>query len=115
MTTNKARSLRRSQTHAEAVLWQRLRANQIGAKFRRQHPFGPYVLDFYCERAHLIIEVDGGQHFELAVEERDATRTRYLESAGLHVLRFTNLEVLLETASVLDAIWVATKAYNPSP
>ena len=102
----RVRSLRRSSTDAEALLWRFLRARQVaGAKFRRQHQFGLYILDFYCEKARLAIEVDGGQHFEPARQEYDAERTRYLEADGVRVLRFTNSEVLTETEAVLGQIW----------
>ena len=115
MTTRRARSLRRSPTDAEALLWRHLRSRQSGVKFRRQHPFGPYVLDFFSREASLVVEVDGSQHETSQGKGRDEERTRFLEGAGLHVLRFTNREVLLETQSVLGAIWEATKGYDPSP
>ena len=102
-------------TDAEFVLWSHLRRNATGVKFRRQHPFGPYVLDFYAQRAHLVVEVDGGQHYTAEGVARDAERTRYLEGAGLQVLRFSDHEVLVETDAVLEAIWEATRGYDPSP
>jgi very-short-patch-repair endonuclease len=76
----------------------------MGAKFRRQHPFGPYILDFFCLDQRLVIEVDGGQHYEAEGLARDAERTAILENSGLKVLRFTNLEVLQETDAVLEVI-----------
>ena len=94
-TKSNARALRREMTDAESKLWYHLRAHGLaGFKFRRQHPFGPYVLDFYCPIARLVIELDGGQHFEPETLVRDAERTRYLEESGLRVLRFTNFEAL---------------------
>ncbi|NIR02743.1 MAG: DUF559 domain-containing protein [Gemmatimonadales bacterium] len=78
-----------------------------GAKFRRQHPVGPYILDFYCAQARLAIELDGGQHSEAAQQRRDARRTRVLEAQGVRVLRFWNNEVLAETEAVLETIWNA--------
>ena len=83
MTTGRARSLRRSLTDAEALLWRHLRSRQFGVKFRRQHPFGPYVLDFYCHAVHLVVEVDGSQHETSQGKGRDEERTRFLEGAGL--------------------------------
>ena len=109
------RNLRRISTNAEAWLWRFLRARQVGgAKFRRQHQYGSYILDVYCEQARLVVEVDGGQHFEPDGIERDAERTRHLEADGLRVLRFTNVEVLKETEAVLDQIWNAVEGL-PSP
>ena len=74
-------------TDAERAMWRCLRGRQVsGLKFRRQHPFGDYILDFACLEIMLVIEIDGGQHQELA--EYDAIRTRNLLEAGFHVLRF---------------------------
>jgi very-short-patch-repair endonuclease len=99
-------------TDAETTLWGRLRRKALGVKFRRQHPFGPYILDFFAEEAHLAVEVDGSQHYADDGVAGDTERTRYLEGAGLHVLRFSDREVLLETESVLDAIYEATGGYE---
>lgn len=112
---NRARRLRKAMTPAESLLWQRLRGRESGFKFRRQHPFGPYVVDFFCEAAGLVVEVDGGGHFTEAQRSHDEERTHYLEGAGFHVLRVTNVEVLTQLDSVLDEIWDATRGYNPSP
>ena len=76
-------------------------------------PFGPYILDLYCADARLVVEVDGGHHFEDENRQRDAIRTRYLESGGLRVLRFTNIEALTQTDAVLEVILAALE--NPSP
>jgi very-short-patch-repair endonuclease len=92
--------LRRNATEAERALWNILRGGQFkGSKFRRQHAFGDYVLDFVCLPAKLVIEVDGGQHAEAVVQ--DAKRTRFLIEAGFGVLRFWNNEVLLEREAVM--------------
>ncbi len=101
-----ARSLRKEQTDAESTLWRLLRDRRIaGAKFRRQHPIPPYVVDFYCHEANLVVEVDGGQHAEQ--RRGDERRTAFLERRGLRVLRFWNHEVLQETDAVLEHIWQA--------
>jgi very-short-patch-repair endonuclease len=100
-------------TDAERRLWSKLRNSQLnGEKFRRQHPLGPYVLDFFCERTNLAVEVDGGQHAEQA--EADLARTRWLESKGCRVIRFWNNEVLSNTEEVLEAIRLALNA-SPHP
>jgi very-short-patch-repair endonuclease len=101
---SRARALRRSATEGEALLWRRLRANQLGVKFRRQHPIGVYVLDFFCHSASLAIEVDGGQHFSNEAAAHDSRRSQFLSEYGIRVLRFTNAEVLSRTDSVLEAI-----------
>ena len=91
---SRARRLRRDSSDAEMRLWLAVKGRRVeGLKFRRQHPWGPYVLDFYCAEARLVIEVDGGQHAELTAE-RDAIRTERLQHHGLMVLRFWNNEVL---------------------
>jgi very-short-patch-repair endonuclease len=101
----RARSLRRSATNAESLLWMHLRAKRFGVHFRRQRPYGQFILDFYCHERRLVIEVDGGQHFLPESEQADLARTGVLEQSGLRVLRFTNLEVLTETEAVLQDIW----------
>src|SRR5215216_2343610 len=79
----RCRQLRRDSTDAEGRLWWILRNRQIaGAKFRRQHEFGPYVLDFYCPERKLVVEADGGQHWEPDEAARDARRTAYLAARG---------------------------------
>jgi very-short-patch-repair endonuclease len=100
-SVQRARHLRQDATDAERKLWYVLSRRQVkGAKFRRQHPFGPYILDFYCEKARLAVEVDGGQH----TAERDRTRTAYLNEQGVLVLRFWNQQVLQEIEAVAEMI-----------
>ena len=93
-------------TDAELRLWTRLRVEQIdGYRFRRQVPIGPYVVDFACLKARLVIEVDGGQHVQ--AKEQDDKRTAWLASQGFRVLRFWDNDVLTQTDGVLEAIRVA--------
>ena len=103
----RARELRQEMTPSERRLWQALRGNALeGAYFRRQHAVGPYILDFYCAKSRLAIEVDGGSHLEQ--EQYDAERTRWLESEkGMRVMRFTNQDVLRDLDAVIEAIRVA--------
>lgn len=97
-----SRQLRRDMTIAEKHLWRRIRMQQMGVKFRRQHPAGAYILDFACIESKLAVELDGGQHSEL--QARDNERTLWLESQGWKVLRFWNNEVLQDIESVLTEI-----------
>ena len=100
-----ARELRNNQTDAEQLLWQRLRRKQIhGQPFYRQKPIGPYIVDFYCASARLVIELDGSQHFEPEHRAKDRQRDATLAAMGLHVLRFDNLQVLKETEAVMQVI-----------
>lgn len=100
-----ARSLRREPTRAEQLLWQALRSNQVaGLKFRRQHPIGPYILDFYCAAQSLAVEVDGGIHRTTDQQRYDLERTEYLHQLGIRVLRFPNEAVETSLDSVLRAI-----------
>ena len=95
-------------TGAEERLWAALRGHRfVGVSFRRQVPIGPYIADFCCHAARLVIEVDGGQHGEAAGIEHDHRRDAWLAEAGYRVMRFWNHEVSTETDAVLDAIWVA--------
>ena len=105
--------LRREQTPCEQILWQHLRGGKFGVKVRRQHPVGRFIADFCCIERQLIIEVDGPIHQQQG--ERDAERTLILETMGYRVLRFTNQQVLYETAAVLVQIGAALTPPAPSP
>ena len=108
-----ARELRKSQTDAENLIWGLLRNRRLAdAKFRRQHPVGRYILDFYCDHAKLAVELDGGQHGEQ--QAYDAERDAWLQSQGITVLRFWNNDVLASTESVLETIHSALTK-SPSP
>jgi len=110
--------LRTHPTDAEHALWQHLRARQLeGFKFRRQHPIGAFIADFACLEAGLVIELDGGQHFEPQGLHGDARRTAQLEEAGFTVLRFDNFQMLRETDAVLVAIraWLLRHHPHPNP
>ena len=101
----RARSLRRQSTDAERIIWAALRAHRlIGVSFRRQTPIGPYIADFVCHAANLVIEIDGGQHFEVEGLRRDARRNAFLASKGYRVLRFNNHDVMTNRQGVLDTI-----------
>ena len=98
-----ARKLRRESTDAERLLWRHLRAHRMaGYKFRRQVVIEPYIVDFLCLEARLVIEADGGQHIQRT--EEDDKRTAYLESLGYHVMRFWNHEILKDIDIVIDRI-----------
>lgn len=108
--------LRQNMTDAEHRLWHHLRARRLkGFKFRRQHPINPYIVDFYCHSANLIIEIDGAHHFDPETKTKDQMRTEYLESNGLKVIRFDNRQVLLDTEGVLEAILRELPFPQPSP
>ena len=101
-----ARTLRKDPTHAERVLWQRLRRRQLaGFKFRRQHSVGPYICDFACLEASIVVELDGSQHAEQF--DYDMHRDLFLRSRGFRVLRFWNNDVLVRTEVILETIYEA--------
>jgi very-short-patch-repair endonuclease len=94
-------------TDAERRLWSRLKMKQLsGCQFYRQKIIGDYIADFYCHKTMLVIEIDGGEHFTERKALNDKIRDRYFESLGLTVLRFSNLEVLKNTDSVLEQIFL---------
>jgi very-short-patch-repair endonuclease len=100
-----SQQLRDNMTDAEKHLWSKIRLRQIkGFWFYRQKPIGGYIIDFYCPKAKMIIEVDGGQHFEYESVEYDKVRDEYMESAGLKVLRFTNTDVMSNIEGVIEII-----------
>lgn len=97
----RARELRRAMTPAEKKLWQHIRLGQLGVQFRRQHAVGPYIVDFFCAKAKLVIEIDGDVHADPEQAERDAERTEWLnEQKDYRVIRFWNNEVLRNLESV---------------
>ena len=105
-----ALALRRGQTDAERALWTRLRNKQPeGIKFRRQQPLGPYIVDFVSFEKRLVLEIDGGQHNEEEMKQRDESRTMCLEANGYQVLRFWDNEVLTNTEGVLEKITEALR------
>ncbi|HEX4260428.1 MAG TPA: endonuclease domain-containing protein [Acetobacteraceae bacterium] len=111
MSVEHARAMRREATPAERALWRGLQARRLGGlKFRRQVPIGPFVVDFYCPEAKLVIEVDGETH---ADPSADADRTAFLEARGMGVIRFWNNEVLGNLEGVLEGI--ARAASSPPP
>ncbi len=100
-----SRQLRKNMTDAERRLWARIRMKQLkGCPFYRQKPIGEYIVDFFCPRAKLVIEIDGGQHFLDEVAQYDRIRDEYLSSLGLRVLRFTNSNVLTHIEGVIESI-----------
>ena len=112
----RARELRQNSTDAERLIWSHLRNRQLsGCKFRRQHPIGPFFADFACLEAGLIVELDGGQHFESEAVDKDQRRFVALTGAGFEVMRFDNRQALLETDSVLTSILMRLQAGSPHP
>jgi very-short-patch-repair endonuclease len=100
-----ARELREKQTDAEKALWMRLRNRQLeGVKFRRQQLIGSYIVDFASFERKLVIEIDGGQHNEEKIRERDEERTTRLKERGYRIIRFWNNEVLMNLEGVLESI-----------
>ena len=99
----RAKELRKDQTKAEAILWEKLRNRKLsGHKFRRQQPIGPFIVDFYCRKSKLVIELDGGIH--QAQKGYDTARTQWLEDNSFTVLRFLNQEVEENIEAVFSTI-----------
>jgi len=103
-TTGNARRLRRQMSLPEVVLWHWLRQRPSGLKFRRQHPTGPFVLDFFCNDARLAIEIDGEAHSRGDRPQRDGLRDAWLERAGIRTLRIAAADVLDDPDPVLRLI-----------
>ncbi len=99
-----AAKLRKNMTEAEIRLWEYLKTKPQGFKFRRQHPIAGYVLDFYCHKLKLSIEVDGDYHLNKEQKEKDIERTTYLNSVGIIEYRFTNEQILNQYETVINKI-----------
>ena len=106
---HRARKLRKEMTKEERHLWYDF-LKDYPVKFYKQKIVGSYILDFYCEKARLAIEVDGTQHFEAAGMEYDKARTAYLETLGIRVLRFSNRDINQDFRGVCEAILLALGA-----
>ncbi len=98
------KQLRRRGSLPEAIVWNHLKHGQLGMKFRRQHSVGPYILDFYCPKKRLAIELDGETHNDSKSQTYDAERTKYLNLQEIRVLRFQNREILENLEGVLEEI-----------
>ncbi len=99
----RASELRNNLTEAEQILWENLKSNKLkGYRFKVQHPIKNFIVDFYCHKAKLVIEIDGNIHEIEQIRERDEGRTFELQQLGLKLVRFTNDEVINETKTVLE-------------
>ena len=104
------RKLRNTATKAEILLWLQVKQRGVvGYKFRRQHSVGRYILDLYCPKLKLAVELDGGQHFEPAIQAHDRERDAWLKSFGIIVVRITNDEVLKNLDGVIDRLTVVVR------
>jgi very-short-patch-repair endonuclease len=99
-----AAKLRENMTEPEIKLWDYLKTKPLGYKFRRQHPIAGYVLDFYCHKLRLSIEIDGGYHLKKEQKEKDTQRTEYLKGVGIAEHRFTNEEILSNFKKTIEII-----------
>src|ERR1700686_2714373 len=113
LSRDKARRLRSVQTDAERRPWMRLRRHQLGVQFRRQHPIGPYIVDFCCVERMIVVELDEGQHEDQRA--RDEARTQWLAGRGFRLLRFSDREALMETEAVLTEIQNRLSTPPPTP
>lgn len=101
-----SQQLRKNMTEAERRLWCHIRGKQLKEyQFYRQKIIGNYIVDFYCPKAKLVIELDGGQHYSEGGKEKDKARDAYLSGEGLQVLRFSDRDVLTRIEGVLEKIW----------
>ena len=102
--TPRRQALRGHATEPEQQVWAKLRKEQMGVKFRRQHGIGHYIVDFYCPARQIVIEIDGESHFSEQGKQYDQQRDAYLQGVGLRVLRFTNTQVMQELEGVFTMI-----------
>jgi very-short-patch-repair endonuclease len=116
--TRIARNLRKRESWGERLMWSWLRDHRFADyKFRRQHPIGPYVLDFFCNEAKLNVEVDGSQHGTPGHSSADAERDTFLESQGIKVLRFWSSRLKREKEAIRNTVWqiLQERASHPLP
>jgi very-short-patch-repair endonuclease len=101
-----SRKLRGNMTDAERLLWSKIRGKQLnGRQFYRQKPIGSYIVDFYCPKANLVIELDGGQHYSTTGKQKDTIRDDYLVQLDIKVLRFSDRDIFENMTSILEVVW----------
>ena len=115
MKKSLCRNLRKNATPQEIILWSRLKNKQLGYKFRRQHPIGKYIVDFYCSELKLIIEIDGWQHKKEFHSKKEVDRTYFLLDNNYYILRFWNNEINKNLESVLQKIIDTCNYLEKSP
>lgn len=103
-TKNKRNNLKKDMTSEEELVWKNIRKDKLGVRFRRQYGIGEYIVDFYCPKLRLVIEIDGGQHYSQKGLEYDRIREEYMEELGLKTLRFSNVEIRDDLESVIEEI-----------
>ena len=103
-TFKNATENRLKMTQAETILWEVVKNRKLGIKFRRQHPIGKFIADFYCHKVKLVIELDGEYHDDIDQKNYDLERTKEFERLGLNIIRFTNDMVINKLEAVLDGI-----------
>lgn len=112
----RARRLRKEMTDAELGLWQRIRGQQLRCvRFYRQRPLGPFIADFWAPAIRLVVEVDGGQHFDEAGRRYDAQRDAWFRRRGIRVARYDNVQVLKETEAVLNHLLAVIDSLRSPP
>lgn len=109
-----ARALRKNMTKEERKLWYEF-LRPYPVRFRRQEIIGNYIADFYCSKAALVVELDGSQHYEQSSREYDETRTAFFAREGIHVIRFSNLDVLQNFTGVCETIDREARRRTPQP
>lgn len=100
------RMLRKVQTKEELIFWSQVKNRRFhGYKFRRQYSIGNYIADFYCPELKLVVEIDGGQHYEKENIQKDSERTKFFEDLGMKVKRYTNIEIKNNLSGVMEELW----------
>jgi very-short-patch-repair endonuclease len=108
----KARYFRKTETQTEKIFWERIRNNRLGVKFRRQHPIGVFIIDFYAPKIKLAIELDGFSHKTKDGKKYDEIRTEFLNTKDIKVLRFWNNEIVNNLENVINQIKETIKQHN---
>jgi very-short-patch-repair endonuclease len=99
----KRRNLRKKQTPEELIFWSHIKSRRLGGfKFRRQYSINSFIADFYCPELQLVVEIDGGQHYEKENMEKDKLRSEYFIDLGLNIKRYTNIDIKKNLSGVLD-------------
>ncbi|MBT3413449.1 MAG: DUF559 domain-containing protein [Candidatus Jacksonbacteria bacterium] len=113
--TARRQQLRTNSTKSEKLLWSKIRSKKLGYKFRRQYGIGNYIVDFFCPKLKLAVEIDGITHEDPAQHQRDENKDNYLKSCNIHVIRFSSSDIFNNLDAIIESLYLECTKIETSP